>query len=571
MTYLNQSAIDNDLGLLADKRLTKVCIFHPDDFDCVSRIHSVDVIVVFCPYLYHHVRNVVPSVRVVLPLSVTSQVDALWRTGDYRSRAAARLLSELLASTLDLSCIEHWQFDSFSKLLTYYLRWSELGANFSALNLGGKFIVPRTNQPWRYGYYSAIPSSKIASAISESTTCDVVMHKSSNSRVLSVLPCIPFLPKGGPPASINYLPATHVHKIEIQEIVDRQPSIILESQHYHTAYTGTHSAPLDRVSLSQTIKIARMLRENGFNIYHAYQDIVRTLLPSEDDSSILNLQSKLLADDMLKQILLFKTMCSHLDGVPLDVLNLSAHTTSLHGPIVSYAESRDMEINVFPHSNFQSFPFQESRKLKLFSHPTQESVWNTASRTWRDTVPWRAISRGIIGSKNSEPHSSKLLEVSIVLNGTGWSHTCQVNLVQYLSHLMELISICRELGLQVSVRSKPNANFSLLLANYLNDDLYQSAKVDAAEDSEFPEGASLIIMFDSDTSFGIRCLEKGLPLISVSATTINPAFDLLYYRIDLVPHLSIYEAALKLKTWMKSESAFRDFKNKQHDQYLSFS
>ena len=568
MNFLNESTLNRDSSLLSNPWLTKVCIFHTEDFECVSKMSGVDVIVVFCPYIYQNVKTLLPQLPVVFPLEITSHADPVWLLAERRGRRASEVLEAAL-SALNVTFINHWQFDFFSKFVSYYCRWQELARSFSGLRLAGKFIIPSTLKPWRYGFHSMIPAREIAAAIRDKVSLSVVNYKSLNCRLLRELPFPPAIKIGEEQCSLNYLPATNVHQPEIQKIISSQKSIILTSPYYNTPYSGDYKSDRCLLSWQDARKTLKLLRSRGVNIYSVYDEILSALIDEGSDSVVRSEQRKLFADDLLKQLYFFYLLENSLSNVSLNLLNISGHVTPLHGPLFSFAARRELDINVYPHSYFQSFAVPCYEKAKLLAHPVQREVWDPYRSCWRQTMAWSQISRQ--ASISGDGKEKQLKSILIVLNGTGTSHTCFINAAHYFMYLAELITLCARMQVQCILRPKPNANFTHLLNDYLSKDVLRMCAFDANEATEQLETYDMVILYDTDTSFGIQCLERRIPLIFVTGVTVNPSFDLLYYESDIVPRFTIYEAAKNLHNWVISSESFLSFRMRQKERYLKCS
>jgi hypothetical protein len=568
MYFLDKSTLDRDCSLLSNPRLTKVCIFHIDDFECVSKMSGVDVVVVFCPYIYQHVKTLVPQLPVVFPLAITSQADPFWLLAERRARRASVILETAL-SALNVAFINHWQFDFFLKFVSYHSRWRELARSFSCLRLAGRFIIPSALKPWRYGFYSMIPGREIAAAIGHEVSLTVVNHQSLNCRLLREFPSPPTIKSGEAQCSLNYLPATNAHQPEIQKIILSQKSIILTSPYYNTPYFGDYKSDRSLLSWRDARKTLKLLRAKGVNIYSVYDEILSGLIGDDSDSVLLSEQRKLFVDDLLKQLYYFYLIENSLSNVSLNMLNISGHVTPLHGPLFSFAARRGLDVNIYPHSYFQCFTLPNYEKTKLLAHPVQREVWDQYRLSWRQTVPWSRVlhQEGIseLGIKK------QLRRVLIVLNGSGTSHTCFINAAHYFMYLAELIALCSQMQVQCILRPKPNANFTHLLKDYLSEDVLSMCAFDMCDVTEQLETCDMVIMYDTDTSFGIQCLDRGIPLIFVTGVTINPSFDLLFFESDVVPRFTIYEAVKNLQNWARSRESFRSFGMRQMERYLKCS
>ncbi len=559
---------ETDTALLLKSDLSKVLIFHPEDFDIVSRIRGVDVAVVFCPYLYNQVRVLAPSLKVVFPLQAMGEGGDLWITAEERARKASKVISGVADPLLQTADIDHWQFDYFNFLTLYALRWNEVARGFTQLRLGGELIVPCPDMPWKYGFYSFIPSKIMLHYLRGNPRTRAIPYKSRMPRLLIGIPDVTATPE--PLRShLFYLPATHRHQNILQALINDEPGTLIKAPYYDVDYSCNSAAYLAKPSYTQLRDVCVLFVRQGVPLKKIFNEITEEFFSGIPISGHdMRRQAHLLEHDFVYQILFFLNLRAAFRALDFKTLHISMHHTALHGPLLSFAIERGAKVVVTPHSFVQGMPFPAHSNWSYLSHPLQDYFWDRYHQTFRRTTHWKSLCDST--TRPSRPLAGlELSSILIVLNGTGWSHTCLIDMKKYIFDLNNLITSTRELGLNFSIRAKPNANFSKLIADFIPGIDTQLAHGSEAPLQELFASASLTVCFDSQSSLAIEALENSCPVVFVTAATRDPTMDLNYFDDMLIPKFSLSGLVSQLDQWARDAGNFQKFNLFQRLNYRS--
>jgi hypothetical protein len=136
-------------------------------------------------------------------------------------------------------------------------------------------------------------------------------------------------------------------------------------------------------------------------------------------------------------------------------VEVSCHDTGLAGPLLSWANSRDIAVEMWPHSEVINIPtpvLKKGRKHSFFPRPTLPLELGVGSSLWVD--PKTRQFRTPKGKQN-------LLILMNQMDTAGGVPRCRVLDLQ--KGLNSLVARLRPLGWQVKLRQKPSHPYSVLM------------------------------------------------------------------------------------------------------------
>lgn len=561
--------ISSELEILSREDVSKVIILHTEDFAVVSKLNNVHVAVVFCPYLYHYVRKLAPGLRVVFPLAATSDGADLWRVSEDRARQASDYLGKVSFGELQAGELQHWQFDYFNFLTLYALRWNEIAAKFAKLTLAGTFYIPMQDRPWRYGFYSFIPSSCLSFYIKSLVSIVPIHYHSDESREINVVPTFASL-VDLEFDKLYYLPATQRHRSDLQCLVDLHPGAVIQAPYYDVPYQSTHIIRSLPVGADKLNSISANFLRSGVDLAKLFRSLIEALLAGIPLSDMqLAQQSTLLETDFVSQVLLLNNLRGTFEHSQLRYLCISMHLTPWHGPLLSFAIERKLDIEVMPHSYVQGMPFPISGSFSFCAHPIQDYFWDRYHQMWRRVTHWGGQSLTAPVNMSDIDDTDDLNSILIVLNGCGWSHTCLINMRQYIEDLDQLVSALMKMSISFDVRGKPDANFTSLIGDLIPKLSSSMERCTGAILDDILPSYDLVICFDSQSSLAIRALDIGIGVVFVRSASKDPTMDLCYFDQALIEYYDLDDLIRQVNNWKNNVESYQKFRKFQRLNYLT--
>ena len=162
-----------------------------------------------------------------------------------------------------------------------------------------------------------------------------------------------------------------------------------------------------------------------------------------------------------------------------------------------------------------------------------------------------------------------LNSILIVLNGCGWSHTCLINMRQYIEDLDQLVSALMKMSISFDVRGKPDANFTSLIGDLIPKLSSPMERCTGAILDDILPSYDLVICFDSQSSLAIRALDIGIGVVFVRSASKDPTMDLCSFDQALIEYYDLDDLIRQVNNWKNNVESYQKFRKLQRLNYLT--
>lgn len=250
------------------------------------------------------------------------------------------------------------------------------------------------------------------------------------------------------------------------------------------------------------------------------------------------------------------------EKLPNKVL-LSDHDTGFHGPLIAFAEKKNIPVLLLPHSKTTQDIEFSYKNMHALVHPSQGAP--ILDRNLR-RVPHFKLS--IPTTLHTTTHfPAPITTVGLMLNAYSLNGIYFANFQQYIAGIKRIREFCVEQNLQLKVRCKPSYGMGKILAEEAGVDMEMLLNSTRIPMAEFSSTCDLCIMYDAPTAGALEFLAQSIPIMNPilapltrpQAATIHP---------HTIARETIEECLDRIASFKVDPSLFQQFKMHQFRNYL---
>ncbi len=264
------------------------------------------------------------------------------------------------------------------------------------------------------------------------------------------------------------------------------------------------------------------------------------------------------------QWLALQLLDRHFEHDPPSRLLLSDHDTGLHGPLLAFAERRQLPVLLLPHSKTTPDLDFACRNAVALTHPIQGD--HILDATGRELV--RHALALPVGFSASTRFPAPTRRVALLLNAFSLGGIPFAAYRPYVGGLRQIQQWCGARGLQLDLRCKPSYAMFTLLADELGLDAAALAATAAVPMAEFAARSDLCLMFDTPTAGAMEFLDRGIPILNPLITPLTRAQAVTTHP-DVVPRETIDQALRRLQTFVDDPALLHQFGMRQFQRYVA--
>lgn len=342
-----------------------------------------------------------------------------------------------------------------------------------------------------------------------------------------------------------------------------KPIINIEAKHWNIPVPAQKTLSL--VNANDVFpSLADSLRETitAFS-QRVMETLDRCLAPYLIASSYRERQVKHLGTLYRCQLLTYYQLNRHFEFTKPSKLLLSDHDAGFHGPLVSFAERHNIPVLLVPHSKVGNDCEFSYGNITSLTHPIQgEGLVNGHGKRLLNfylSYPEK------FSSNSAMP--SPLKKIGLLLNGLALNGITCTGLAVYIDGIKRMDHWCKQHGIELIVRSRPNQTLIELLDEAIGVERANMRAVLTGSLQAFVESIDLCLMYDAPTSAVIEFLRTGIPVL-------NPIPDLLskaeaqWANSQVVPRTSVDGTLEMLDSFIADDSNLHVFHTNQFSDYV---
>ena len=249
-------------------------------------------------------------------------------------------------------------------------------------------------------------------------------------------------------------------------------------------------------------------------------------------------------------------------GKPKKIL-LSDHDAGFHGPIVSFAETHNIPVLLFPHSKTTPDIQFDRQAVTVLTHPIQGQAIFDSKQKRTHNVPLAYPEDFSSNSRAPQP----LKAVGLLLNAVSLNGVMVSDFKPYVDGIRKIVDWCQEHHLKLAVRGRPGFSLNFLLERNSGLDVEAMKANTAMPLAAFAASIDVCLMYDAPTTAELEFLRNGVPILNPIVDPLSK-YEAVISNTHIIPQSDIQDTLYTLASFLDDPLNLHAFRMGQFSDYV---